>query len=60
MNKILKYLSEVRTELSRVTWPTRKQATKMTVVVLVASAIVGLYIGALDYGFTNLLGVLLK
>lgn len=57
---LLKYLQEVRVELGKVTWPTRKEATYLTIVILAASLAVGLYIGGLDYIFTNLLGLFLK
>lgn len=57
---LLSYLKEVRVELTKVTWPTRKEATYLTIVILAASLAVGLYIGGLDYIFTNLLGLFLK
>jgi len=57
---LLKYLQEVRIELGKVTWPTRKEATFLTIVILAASLAVGLYIGGLDYIFTNMLGTFLK
>lgn len=57
---LLSYLKEVRVELTKVTWPTRKEATYLTIVILAASLAVGLYIGGLDYVFTNLLGLFLK
>jgi preprotein translocase subunit SecE len=58
--KLLNYLQEVRAELSRVTWPTRAKTWQMTVTVLTISLFVGLYVGGLDYLFTNLLGIILK
>lgn len=57
---IIKYLREVKVELSKVTWPTRAESLKLTVIILVASLAVGLYIGGLDLIFTNLLGLFLK
>ena len=57
---ILKYLREVRLELSKVTWPTRASAVRMTSIVILASLAVGLYIGGLDVLFTNLMGILIK
>lgn len=57
---ILSYLKEVRVELTKVTWPTRKEATYLTLVILVASLATGLYVGGLDLLFTNLLGLFLK
>lgn len=57
---VLTYLKEVRVELTKVSWPTRQEAIKLTLVIIGASLAVGLYIGGLDYVFTNLLGLFLK
>ncbi len=57
---IIQYLKEVRVELAKVTWPTRAEATHLTLVILGASLVVGLYVGGLDVLFTNLLGMYLK
>ena len=50
-----KFLHDVRIELSKVTWPTRKDLTQSTIVVLVAVAIASVYIAALDGVFSNLM-----
>ena len=57
---VLNYLKEVKVELGKVSWPTRKEATYITVVIIVASLAVGLYVGGLDVVFTSLLGTFLK
>ena len=57
---ILTYLQEVRVELGKVTWPTRLEATNLTLIILGASLVVGLYVGGLDFVFTSLLGNFLK
>jgi len=59
MNKVFSYLKEVRSELTKVVWPKRDEVIKLTLVVLIISAIVGGYVGALDYIFTNLLKTIL-
>lgn len=58
--KLLQYIREVRAELTRVTWPTRQEALQLTIVILVVSLVVGIYVGGLDLLFTNLLGIILK
>jgi preprotein translocase subunit SecE len=50
-----KFFHDVRIELSKVTWPTRKDLTQSTIVVIVAVAIAGVYIAALDGVFSNLM-----
>jgi preprotein translocase subunit SecE len=48
------FLSEVRNELKRVTWPSQKEVTATTVVVILTSAFFGLYLFVLDFGLNNL------
>jgi preprotein translocase SecE subunit len=44
MKKITRYIKSSIDELKRVIWPTRKQATILTVVVLGFTAVVALYL----------------
>jgi preprotein translocase subunit SecE len=44
------FLSEVRNELKRVTWPSQKEVYATTVVVILTSAFFGIYLFVLDYG----------
>jgi len=44
------FLSEVRNELKRVTWPSSKEVYATTVVVILVSLFFGLYLFALDFG----------
>lgn len=57
---IVNYFKEVRVELTKVSWPTREEAIHLTIIIIIASLAVGLYIGGLDLGFTKLLGTFLK
>ena len=52
-------LGEIVTELRRVTWPTREETTRLTIMVIAVSAVVGLLLGIVDLGFARLFGVLL-
>ena len=47
------FLKDVRMEMRKVTWPTRKDLVQSTLVVLVAVAIAGAYTGALDFIFSQ-------
>jgi preprotein translocase subunit SecE len=55
----LNYFGEVRSELKKVIWPKREEVIRLTMVVLSISAIVGLYLGGLDYFFTKLIGIII-
>lgn len=48
---IIQFLSEVRTELKRVAWPTRRQVVVFTTVTLITAGAVTLYTFGLDIGF---------
>ncbi|OGG03237.1 preprotein translocase subunit SecE [Candidatus Gottesmanbacteria bacterium RBG_16_37_8] len=54
------FLKEVRSELAKVTWPTRDQVIKLTIVVVAVSFVIGLYIGSLDLIMTQVTGLFLK
>jgi preprotein translocase subunit SecE len=43
-----RFLSEVRSELGRVTWPTRREVWATTIVVILVSMFFGLYLFAVD------------
>jgi len=48
-----KFFTEVKAELSKVTWPTKDQVIRLTTVVIIISLVVGLFIGGLDFIFTK-------
>jgi preprotein translocase SecE subunit len=54
MSVSLNYFKESWKELGKITWPTRKQAVRLTVAVAVFSIIFGAFMGAIDYGFAEL------
>jgi preprotein translocase subunit SecE len=47
------FLSEVRNELKRVTWPSQKEVYATTVVVILVSVFFGVYLFLLDQVFLN-------
>jgi preprotein translocase SecE subunit len=57
MNSFFSYLKNVRAEMAHVVWPNPKQAVLHVVVIILISAFVAIYIGGLDYGFTQLVGL---
>jgi len=52
------FLKEVWGELQRVVWPSHEDTAGFTGVVIVAVAIVAVWVGALDLIFTRLVGAL--
>jgi len=57
---VKQFLREVKTELKKVTWPTRKDTLSGTAVVLVAVFIIAIFLGIVDSGLSNLIKALLK
>ena len=53
------FFREVKVELKKVVWPTRKQTTGTTVVVVVFVFIVAVFLGVFDYSLSKLVQVVL-
>ncbi len=53
--KLRNFFIESRDELRKVQWPTRSEAIYLTIVVIIVSGILALFLGGLDVGFANLL-----
>jgi len=54
------FLSEVRNELKRVTWPTRAEVYATTVVVILTSLFFGIYLWVLDLGVNAIVQLILR
>ena len=59
-SKIVRFFKEVKSEMKKVVWPTRKQVVKSTLVVIASVVIIGIVIWALDYVFGLGLSTLIK
>ncbi len=57
-NAIRRYINETVGELRKVSWPTRKEATNLTIVVLVVMLVMSIYLGLLDFVFLRLFALL--
>lgn len=54
------FFKEVLVELKKVIWPSRADVIKYTVVVIIVSALVGVYLGALDFVFAKIMEIVLQ
>lgn len=52
MRKIATFLQEAKTELAKVTWPTRNQVIHNTLIVIGVTLGMGVFLSGLDYGFS--------
>jgi len=57
--KIWEFFKEVKTEFSKVTWPTKKETQKYTIIIIGLSLIFAIFFGGLDlliqYGINELI-----
>ncbi len=54
------FLTEVRTELKKVTWPGRKEVYSTTIVVMATTVFFGFYLWGLDLVFSRVISQVLK
>jgi len=54
-----RFIGETIGELKKVTWLTRREVAYLTGLVLVVTIAVGVFLGLVDLGFTNLVNKLL-
>ena len=54
------FLAEVRGELKKVSWPSRKEVYSTTLVVIATSIFFGFYLWGLDLVFSRVLSLVLK
>lgn len=55
-NPIFRYFKETRAEVRKVSWPTRQEALRLTLVVLAVTISMAIILGVLDYVFSQLMG----
>ena len=53
------FIGEIISELRKVTWPSRRDTVRLTIMVIIVCGLVGLFLGALDYGFSELVAKVL-
>lgn len=55
MKRLIQYIRDTRGELKHVSWPTTKQATIFTILVIAVSLFIAALLGLFDFIFTGLL-----
>lgn len=53
--RLFNYIGEIINELKKVVWLKPREWAYLTVLVLIVAVVAGIVLGALDYGFTNLI-----
>ena len=55
-----RFLTDVRSELGRVTWPTRREVWATTLVVILMSMLFGVYLYVVDLGLSTLVDWIIR
>ena len=53
------FFSDIIGELRKVVWPTRQETIRLTLIVIGLCVVMGLVLGAIDYGFSELVAKVL-
>jgi len=48
------FITNIIAELKKVTWPSRQEAIRLTIMVLIVCIVAGIFLGLADFGFTRL------
>jgi preprotein translocase subunit SecE len=59
IKKAINYVKDVRTEMAKVSWPTREELYESTIIVLILSLILAVFVFGIDQGLSNVLKVIL-
>lgn len=60
VDQALQFLREVKVELKKVAWPSRKQTMGSTIVVIVLVLLVSFFLGVVDIGLSSLIKAVLS
>ena len=58
--KAAQFLREVKVELKKVVWPSRKQTIGSTAVVIALVMLISLFLGVVDFGISSLIRIVLQ
>ncbi|NJN45060.1 MAG: preprotein translocase subunit SecE [Anaerolineae bacterium] len=60
LNPVQRYYRETIGELRKVSWPTRREASNLTMIVLIVIILMVLILGSLDFVFSWLLSLVVR
>jgi preprotein translocase subunit SecE len=59
IDRLTEYLQDTRGEIRKTSWPSREQATKLTLIVLAVTLVMAIFLGAFDFLFSQLMRLLI-
>ncbi len=60
VDRTTEYLKDTRGELRKTSWPTREQATNLTLIVLAVTIVMAAFLGALDFVFAQVVRLIVS
>ena len=60
MEKIKRFLKEVRAEMKKVTWTGRKEIVSGTIAVMVLSGVIAVFLWVIDFGLSQVIRLVLS
>jgi preprotein translocase subunit SecE len=54
-----RFFTDIIGELRRVTWPSREETMRLSIMVIAVAAVIGAFLGVIDIGFGRLFSVIL-
>ena len=60
MKKLLDYIKGSIIEMKKVTWPSRKEALNYTVLIVIITIAVAIFLGSLDFIFSKILEIVIN
>ena len=60
LSRMQQFFREVAAEFRRVSWPSRAEVARSTLVVLAVVVVLAVYLGAVDVGLSKVVGVILR
>lgn len=58
--KIKKFIGEVLAEMKKVSWTTRRELVDSTLIVILSSFLLGIFVGIIDFAFSKGVAVIIK
>lgn len=58
-NKLVRWWRETIGELRKVTWPTKEEAWRMTKIVVVVVVLMAVFLGVVDFAFSELVSLII-
>lgn len=53
MVQVISFLKETQEELKKIVWPSKEQTARLTLMVIMVTIAVGVFIGVIDYLLSN-------